>query len=182
MVAGTGAGGAEVGAGAAAGNTATPREIVDFLREVKDPEVPVLDIVEMGIVRRAVVEEGHVIVDVTPTYSGCPAMQVIEEGITTTLREQGFASIEVRTVLHPAWTTDWMTDDAREKLRAYGIAPPDPVERFTPIQFSRTVRVVLCPFCRSGDTEIRSVFGSTACKSMHYCKACHQPFEHFKPH
>ncbi len=170
------------GAGTGPGTTTTARDVVDILRQVKDPEVPVLDIVEMGIVRRAVVEEGRIIVDVTPTYSGCPAMKVIEEGITSTLLEQGFGPVEVRTVLHPPWTTDWMTDDAREKLREYGIAPPGPVEQFTPIQFSRTVRAVSCPFCGSGDTETRSTFGSTACKSMHYCNACHQPFEHFKPH
>ncbi len=155
-------------------------EVMEWLREVKDPEVPVVDIVELGIVRGAEVEGDRVRVDVTPTYSGCPAMRVIEEEIVAALRARGMGEVTVRTVFQPPWTTDWMTDEAKRKLAEYGIAPPGPATEEDPIQLGPTVRVLACPFCGSEDTEVRSRFGSTACKSLHYCNACHQPFEHFK--
>ncbi len=162
----------------------TPERIRDLLREVKDPEVPVLDIVEMGLVRDVVVEDRDVRVDITPTYSGCPAMEVIESEVRDTLAAHGIHGATVRRVFAPAWTTEWMTDEAREKLRAYGIAPPGrgPVHPVEPLGFGPTVRAVPCPFCGSPDTVLESTFGSTACKSLHRCEACHQPFEHFKPH
>jgi len=153
--------------------------ILELLREVKDPEVPVLDIVELGIVRRAEVQGDGVRVDITPTYSGCPALRVIEDEIVSTLAGHGYHDVSVRTVLHPAWTTDWMSEEARRKLRDYGIAPPGPAEQ-APVLFGPTVRQVDCPWCGSGDTELRSEFGATACKSLRYCNACLQPFEHFK--
>ena len=160
----------------------TPRRVVELLREVKDPEVPVLDIVELGIVRQAIVDEEGVVVEVTPTYSGCPAMRAIEEAIVAQLEEHGIGAVSIRTVLDPPWTTDWMTEDAREKLREYGIAPPGEVEQGSPIQLGPTTRRVPCPFCGSSATTLKSAFGSTACKSLHYCDSCHQPFEYFKPH
>lgn len=162
----------------------TAERIRELLREVKDPEVPVLDIVEMGLVRDVVLEGDDVRVDITPTYSGCPAMEVIESEVRATLAAHGIAGATVRRVFSPAWTTDWMTDEAREKLRAYGIAPPSPgpTEPPAPLGFGPTVRAVSCPFCGSPDTVLESTFGSTACKSLHRCEACHQPFEHFKPH
>lgn len=162
----------------------TAERVRDLLREVKDPEVPVLDIVEMGLVRDVVLEGDDVRVDITPTYSGCPAMEVIESEVRATLAAHGISGATVRRVFAPAWTTDWMTDEAREKLRAYGIAPPapGPAEPVAPLGFGPTVRAVSCPFCGSPDTVLESTFGSTACKSLHRCEACHQPFEHFKPH
>ena len=153
--------------------------IVDLLREVKDPEVPVLDVVELGIVRGAEVEQGRVTVQVTPTYSGCPAMQVIEDAIGAALATHGYHDVRVRRVYSPAWTTDWMSDEARRKLEAYGIAPPGPADP-SPVPLGATVRHVACPFCGSDETELRSEFGATACKSLHFCNACRQPFEHFK--
>lgn len=154
--------------------------LLDWLREVKDPEVPVLDIVELGIVRGVEREESRVRVDVTPTYSGCPAMRVIEDDIRAVLQRHGCREVEVRTVFHPVWTTDAMSEEAREKLRAYGIAPPGPAGADEPLPLGLTVRAVACPFCGSLDTATRSEFGSTACKSLHVCHACRQPFEHFK--
>ncbi len=162
----------------------TAERIRELLREVKDPEVPVLDIVEMGLVRDVVVEGEGVRVDITPTYSGCPAMEVIEAEVRAALAAHGISGATVRRVFAPAWTTEWMTDAAREKLRAYGIAPPPPgpAEPVAPLGFGPTVRAVSCPFCGSPATVLESTFGSTACKSLHRCEACHQPFEHFKPH
>lgn len=162
---------------------ATGAEVVDLLHEVKDPEVPVISIVELGIVRGAEVEGDRVVVDITPTYSGCPAMRVIEDEVRTALSGHGFAAVEVRTVLEPAWTTDWMTAEGKRKLREYGIAPPGPApDPAAPLALGPTVRVAPCPFCGSDRTTLRSEFGATACKALHFCNACHQPFEHFKPH
>ncbi len=151
----------------------------DILASVKDPEVPVLSVVELGIVRDVEVDGDAVTVVVTPTYSGCPAMQVIEDDIVAALRGAGFTGARVRTVFTPAWTTDWIPDAAREKLRAYGIAPPGHSGVHAPVQIRRATRV-RCPFCGSDDTSPRSEFGSTACKALHFCNACTQPFEEFK--
>lgn len=155
-------------------------EAMEILEQVKDPEVPVISIVELGIVRAVEVEGAAVRVDITPTYSGCPAMRTIEEEVVAALQRHGFEEVTVRTVFQPAWTTEWIGEEAREKLRAYGIAPPGHLAADAPIQLGRTVRRPACPFCGSIETELRSEFGSTACKSLHYCTACRQPFEHFK--
>lgn len=153
--------------------------------EVMDPEVPVLSVVELGIIRDVAVDDGgHVTVTVTPTYSGCPAMKVIEDEILGALTAGGFADAEVRTVFQPAWTTDWIGAEAREKLRAYGIAPPGPRDADGDagalVPLLRRRETVACPYCGSRDTELRSEFGSTACKSTLVCNACRQPFEQFK--
>ena len=157
-----------------------------------DPEVPVLSVMELGIVRGVEVVGGTVTVTITPTYSGCPAMHVIEAEIRAALLDAGFDDVRIETVFAPAWTTDWIAAPAREKLRAYGIAPPGPVAREesgAPIALGRTVRTVPaapsvpavpCPYCGSPDTVVESEFGSTACKSLLSCRTCHQPFEHFK--
>jgi ring-1,2-phenylacetyl-CoA epoxidase subunit PaaD len=150
---------------------------------VMDPEVPVLSVVELGIVRDVSVDGGVATVTVTPTYSGCPAMRVIEEEIVRALSEHGFAEARVRTVYSPAWTTDWIGADAREKLRAYGIAPPSrgaAGEDDSLVPLVRRRASVQCPYCKSSNTTLRSEFGSTACKSTLYCNGCHQPFEQFK--
>ncbi len=156
--------------------------LLDVLRGIPDPEVPALDIVELGIVRGVATRpDGAVTVEVTPTYSGCPAMRVIEEEIVAALRANGYDRIEVRTVYTPAWTTDWMSDEAKAKLKAYGIAPPGRAAVEQPlVPLTRAVPRAACPYCGSSNTERKSEFGSTACKAIHYCHHCQQPFEEFK--
>lgn len=155
-------------------------DLMALLAAVKDPEVPVLDIVEMGIVRDVRLADGTVSVDITPTYSGCPAMKAIEDEIVRTLHAEGYADVQVNLIYTEAWTTDWMTDEARQKLKAYGIAPPEKKAGEAWLPFSQAGKVVPCPWCNARDTRLTSPFGSTACKALHYCNACHQPFEHFK--
>ena len=153
------------------------------LRGVLDPEVPALSVVELGIVRDVEFDGDAPTVVVTPTYSGCPAMQMIEDDILAALRAHGYSGARVRTTFSPPWTTDWMSDEAKEKLRAYGIAPPGRAvaeNEFVPILRRAPAESVACPFCGSANTVLRSAFGSTACKAMHYCDACRQPFEEFK--
>jgi ring-1,2-phenylacetyl-CoA epoxidase subunit PaaD len=157
------------------------RRVMAILEEVPDPEVPVLSVVELGIVRDVVVDDaGHVTVQVTPTYSGCPAMRAIEDDIVAALRAHGFARVSVQTTYTPAWTTDWMSAEAKAKLKAYGIAPPGRLAGQSLVQLVRSAVTVPCPYCDSRDTERRSEFGSTACKAIHVCRNCRQPFEEFK--
>jgi ring-1,2-phenylacetyl-CoA epoxidase subunit PaaD len=151
-----------------------------ILNEVKDPEVPVISVVELGIVRDVRVEGDTVHVTVTPTYSGCPAMREIEDDIRSALIAHGARKVVVDTVFAPAWTTDWIGDAAREKLRAYGIAPPGKADPQGLITLTRARVAVTCPFCGSSDTRLQSEFGSTACKAIHVCRACQQPFDEFK--
>jgi ring-1,2-phenylacetyl-CoA epoxidase subunit PaaD len=151
----------------------------DAAAAVVDPEVPVLTIADLGVLRDVTIDDdGRVTVTVTPTYSGCPAMDVIRRDVEDAVRAAGFPEVEVRTVLSPAWTTDWMTEQGREALSAYGIAPPQHrVPANGPVLLSLSVR---CPQCGSPDTRELSRFGSTACKSMWACNACREPFDHFK--
>ena len=158
----------------------TAADALAILESVKDPEVPVLSVVELGIVRNVDVEADAVTVTVTPTYSGCPAMKVIEDEITAALRGAGFRRVVIKTVYAPAWTTDWIPEAAKEKLRTYGIAPPGRVTAEQLVPLGPVVRSVSCPFCGSANTSLTSEFGATACKSLHVCHGCHQPFEHFK--
>lgn len=156
-------------------------EILAILDTVKDPEVPVLSVRDLGIVRDVEVSaDGAVTVTVTPTYSGCPAILVIERDITAAIEAAGFAPVHVQTTFSPPWTTDWITPDARARLKAYGIAPPGRAESGGLVQLMRARPAVQCPFCDSFETEIRSEFGSTACKSLCWCRNCRQPFEEFK--
>lgn len=155
-------------------------ELLEILGAVKDPEVPVLSVVELGIVRDAVASDAGVIVTITPTYSGCPAMHEIETEIRRALAAEALGPVEIRTTYSPAWTTDWISAGAREKLEAYGIAPPGPADSSELIPLRRRAATIRCPYCKSHDTEQKSVFGSTACKSIWYCNACRQPFEEFK--
>ena len=141
------------------------------LDEVMDPEVPVLSVRELGIVRDVEVDDtGAVTVTVTPTYSGCPAIQVIEQDIVSALMAHGVASVTVRTTYAPAWTTDWIGPAARAKLKAYGIAPPARAEQGGLVQLLRARQAVQCPYCDSCDTELRSEFGATACKAVCWCR------------
>lgn len=155
--------------------------VLAVLETVKDPEVPVLSVCDLGIVRDVAVDDaGAVTVTVTPTYSGCPAILVIENDITAALEAAGFGPVRVHTTFSPPWTTDWITPDARARLKAYGIAPPGRAESGGLVQLMRARPAVQCPFCDSHDTETRSEFGSTACKALCWCRACQQPFEEFK--
>jgi ring-1,2-phenylacetyl-CoA epoxidase subunit PaaD len=160
----------------------TRDEILAVLDGVMDPEVPVLSVRELGIVRDVRVDaDGAATVTVTPTYSGCPAIRVIEQDIESALRDAGVGDVRIETVYSPAWTSDWIPAEARAKLRAYGIAPPAPaVTNLDLVQLLRAPRTPQCPYCDSRDTEVRSEFGSTACKSICWCRSCRQPFEEFK--
>lgn len=159
----------------------TKDELWAALDDVLDPEVPVVSIVELGIVRDVEVADDTIVVTITPTYSGCPAMNAIENEIVNALRARGVEKVELKTVYSPAWTTDWIGAGAREKLRAYGIAPPSPVDHSAPIAIGKRRSAVRCPYCASTHTELQSEFGPTACKSIHVCRDCRQPFEEFKP-
>jgi ring-1,2-phenylacetyl-CoA epoxidase subunit PaaD len=160
---------------------ATAESVLDLLHEVKDPELPMLDVVELGIVRDVHATDDAVRVDITPTYTACPAIRMIENDIVEMLTTHGFPNVTVRTVYSPAWTTDWMGEEAKEKLRVAGIAPPGRVEEQPLVTLHRAPRTIVCPYCGSSDSEERSEFGSTACKSIHYCNNCQQPFDSFKP-
>jgi ring-1,2-phenylacetyl-CoA epoxidase subunit PaaD len=144
---------------------------------VCDPEIPVLTIGDLGVLRDITIENGKMEVFITPTYSGCPAMHVIALNIEAELEEAGFGLVKITTVLSPAWTTDWMSAEGREKLSAYGIAPPAPAAGRRAL-FGEDQ--VACPRCGSSDTARISEFGSTACKALYRCKACAEPFDYFK--
>ncbi len=142
--------------------------------DVLDPELPVVTIADLGILRDVTEDDqGRVHVQITPTYSGCPAMETIREDLVEALTTAGYQRVDVEFVLAPAWTTDWMTDEAKDKLAAYGVAPPGPVA------LALSVR---CPQCGSLDTRESSRFGSTACKSLWVCGSCREPFDHFTAH
>ena len=159
---------------------ATREAVLAVLDTVMDPEVPVLSVRELGIVRDVRIDaSGAVTVVVTPTYSGCPAIRVIEQDIVSALRGAGIADARIETVYSPAWTSDWIPDTARAKLKAYGIAPPTAAATTDLVQLLRAPRTPQCPYCDSLDTEVRSEFGSTACKSICWCRSCGQPFEEF---
>jgi ring-1,2-phenylacetyl-CoA epoxidase subunit PaaD len=159
----------------------TTEAVWEILDQVKDPEVPVLSVVELGIVRDVRLDGGDVTVVITPTYSGCPAMFIIEQDIIGALAGYGIEPVKIETVFSPAWTTDWMTDEAKAKLVAYGIAAPDHTHADVGlVTLTRRPTAVRCPHCGSTDTTLRSEFGATACKSINYCNSCLQPFEQFK--
>ncbi|MFC4722324.1 1,2-phenylacetyl-CoA epoxidase subunit PaaD [Geojedonia litorea] len=162
--------------------TATEQHIdeilIPILEQVTDPEIPVLSIMDMGVVRSAKVENGVARVEITPTYSGCPAMDVIGDDIKKALNEAGYDS-EIELILAPAWTTDWITPRGRKALEAYGIATPlDPeADKEVLLQGKRMVK---CPLCGSTNTKMVSQFGSTACKAQFQCEDCQEPFDYFK--
>lgn len=156
-----------------------PDDIWRYLAEVKDPEVPVLSVVDLGIVRDVRVAEDGVTIVITPTYSGCPAMHVIEQDIVEGLNAHGVSPVKVETVFVPAWTSDWISAEAKAKLVEYGIAAPGRAGDDGLVTLTRRAPVE-CPYCKSTRTTLRSEFGSTACKSINYCNDCKQPFEQFK--
>ncbi len=154
------------------------------LATVLDPEVPALSLCDLGIVRDVRDDGAGLTVVLTPTYSGCPATEVIRQSVLDALTEAGLGPVAIALQRAPAWTTDWISEDGRRKLRAYGIAPPGPVDagQGVPVRLiGRRSEAIACPRCNSLLTERLSAFGSTACKSLYRCLACREPFEHFKP-
>ena len=151
--------------------------MLEWLSDVPDPEIPVLTIADLGILRDVTVDD-DVVIALSPTYTGCPATEMIEQSVIDTLRRQGIENVSIDRVLSPPWTTDWISEDGRDKLREYGIAPPEQgASKRTLLQGER---LIACPRCQSQDTEVVSEFGSTACKAAYKCKACLEPFEYFK--
>lgn len=154
----------------------------EILNDIPDPEVPAISIVELGVVRE-VNENGNAVeVVMTPTYSGCPAMKAMEDAVRERLTEEG-RDVSIRVIYKPAWTTEWLSDETKAKLKAYGIAPPPKLtfEHLHPLSTLKKEEIT-CPFCDSHNTSLTSQFGSTACKALYYCDACRQPFELFKCH
>jgi ring-1,2-phenylacetyl-CoA epoxidase subunit PaaD len=160
------------------------KKVYEWLADVTDPEVPALTILDLGIVRDVIISKKHdeavVKVIITPTYSGCPAMDVIAVGIRMSLISRGIRHVEIEPQLSPAWTTDWMTGEGKQKLKEYGIAPPHR-KAFQPLGLFEEDKVA-CPRCGSEDTELVSQFGPTSCKALYKCLSCKEPFEHFKCH
>ena len=153
-----------------------------ILKDIQDPEVPVLTIMDLGIVRDVLLHTDGVEVVITPTYSGCPAMDMIAMNIRLALLEKGFRNIKIKTVLSPAWTTDWMSEEGKRKLKAYGIAPPNPKQQVCNNDLFALHETVQCPQCNSYHTHRISEFGSTACKALYQCSDCKEPFDYFKCH
>lgn len=152
-------------------------QVLDWLSEVPDPEIPVLTITDLGIVRDVTIDD-EVIVALTPTYTGCPATEVIEKSVIDALREHGIRDVAIDRVMSPPWTTDWISETGLNKLRDYGIAPPLP--RSSKRELLQGKRDIACPRCQSSNTERVSEFGSTACKASYKCRECLEPFEYFK--
>lgn len=161
---------------------AESRAAWDVAATVSDPEIPVLTIEDLGVLRTVHADGSQVVATITPTYSGCPAMHAISDDVRTVLQEAGFADVEVRTVLAPAWTTDWMSDEGKRKLKEFGIAPPEGAAGGCPVARMRLVLRIQCPHCGSRNTREISRFGSTSCKALYECLACKEPFDYFKAH
>jgi len=154
-------------------------DIFKLLSAIPDPEIPVINIAELGVLRKVDVTEGKITVTITPTYSGCPAMKQMEDDIYALLKENGIENAEVKMVYNPAWTTDWITEEAKKKLFEYGIAPPAETTSDKSVLTGKA-KSICCPRCKSHDTELVSQFGSTACKALYKCKNCLEPFDYFK--
>ncbi|MGE0569210.1 MAG: 1,2-phenylacetyl-CoA epoxidase subunit PaaD [Bacteroidia bacterium] len=155
-------------------------QIIGYLNEIPDPEIPVISIVELGVIRD-VHDTGNnsIEVTITPTYSGCPAMKQMEDDVVRMLKEKGFNEVKIKMVYSPAWTTDWLSEEAKLKLQKYGIAPPE--EKTSDKSFlTGKPKEVTCPRCKSKNTRLVSQFGSTACKAYYQCNDCLEPFDYFK--
>lgn len=169
------------------------KKVWKLLESISDPEIPVLSIIDLGIIRKIEIYDAvqnaplgdgglGVRIFITPTYTGCPAMDVINMSIRMCLLENGFKNIEIKNVLSPAWTTDWMTEAGKQKLKAYGIAPPNISQQVCNTDLFKKHEAIQCPQCNSYHTKIISRFGSTACKSLYKCEDCQEPFDYFKCH
>lgn len=156
----------------------TEEYILALLENVKDPEVPVISVRELGVLRDVQVKNGKVLVTITPTYTGCPAMDVMKQDIEAELHKAGIIDLDVKQILAPAWTTDWITDAGKAKLKAYGIAPPEKTADIRALKGEQPM--VECPQCGSKNTVMLSAFGSTACKALWKCNDCSEPFDQFK--
>ena len=157
--------------------------VMNIIKDIPDPEVPVITISDLGIIRDVrIINDAEVEVLITPTYSGCPAMDMIAMNIRMALLEHGIKHIKVTHVLSPAWTTDWMSESGKEKLKAYGIAPPNPRQQVCNNDLFAPNEAVQCPQCNSWHTHRVSEFGSTACKALYQCDDCNEPFDYFKCH
>ena len=158
------------------------KKIWEILATVNDPEVPVLTVLDLGIVREVQIKNNQVEIIITPTYSGCPAIDAIAFDIKLRLSEAGFRNVKVISILSPAWTTDWMSEDGKQKLKAYGIAPPNAKQQVCRNDLFAPNEAVQCPHCNSYHTSRISEFGSTACKALYQCDDCREPFDYFKCH
>lgn len=160
------------------------KEIWELLETLPDPEVPVLSVIDLGIVRGIKIREPQksIKVEITPTYSGCPAMDMIATNIKFVLLSRGYENVTISRVLSPAWTTDWMTEEGKKKLKAYGIAPPGASQHSGALNLFAAPAAIQCPQCNSINTRMISEFGSTACKSLYQCNDCQEPFDVFKCH
>jgi len=158
------------------------RQVWSILENVFDPEVPVLSVVDLGIVRDIKIVDESIEVIITPTYSGCPAMDVISMNIKMELFANGFKNVKITQVLSPSWTTDWMSEEGKRKLKEYGIAPPNPKQQVCKDELFAPNEAVQCPQCNSYHTHRISEFGSTACKALYQCDDCKEPFDYFKCH
>ena len=181
MTAHTGAPGTSAPDTSAPGTRAEARRVA---ATVPDPELPMLTVADLGILRDVTTEDGHLVVSLTPTYSGCPALREIQRDVAARLGAAGFADVEVRLQLSPPWTADWITAEGRRKLAAAGIAPPHPAPRRAegpiPLTLSPPPSRIACPACGSTRTERTAAFSGTACKDLYRCLACAEPFEHIK--
>ncbi len=153
--------------------------ILKLISEIPDPEIPVITISELGVIRDVIVDGGNVEIKITPTYSGCPAMKQMEDDIRTILNKNGIKNLKVTLVYSPPWTTDWIPEEAKEKLRKYGIAPPEKTTEDKSWLTGKN-KIILCPRCKSQNTKLISQFGSTACKALYQCQDCLEPFDYFK--
>ncbi len=164
------------------------KDIFQLLETVCDPEIPVLSVIDLGIVRAVKIspknigKKDPIEIIITPTYSGCPAMHTIEWDIKITLLENGYTNVTINTVLSPAWTTEWMSEAGKQKLKAFGIAPPHSIASVCNIDAFAAEEAVACPHCNSFRTRLISQFGSTACKALYRCEDCLEPFDYFKCH
>lgn len=156
-------------------------DVYAILAQVEDPEVPVLTIEDLGVLRDVEIDGSRIDVIITPTYSGCPAMDMITVNIKAAMQDAGYEDVHVKLVLSPAWTTDWMSEAGKQKLKAYGIAPPVEQTGDKSFLFGEE-KTVPCPQCDSASTEVISQFGSTACKALYRCNDCKEPFDYFKCH
>jgi len=156
----------------------TSQQVWQILEEVKDPEIPVVSVVEMGLIRQVALSENHVLVRMTLTFAGCPALQVMRTEIEDRLRQAGAEEVQVQITLSPPWTTDWITAEARKKLKGFGLAPPPQHGG----NFEKLLKMnAICPYCDSQNTQMKNDFGPTLCRVIYVCQECKQPFEQFKP-
>ena len=162
--------------------------VYEILETVSDPEVPVLSVIDLGIIRNIAVTQipllggWGVSISITPTYTGCPAIDVMSMGIRMALLQEGFTNIAITQILSPAWTTDWMSESGKQKLKSYGIAPPKYKKVVLSSDSFQEEDIIQCPLCNSENTRLVSQFGSTACKALYQCNECKEPFDYFKCH